>query len=802
MSLRGVGRRVMKACSRGRLRQLGLAAVGALAFGCLLLIASFYAVPLPERLSANSSPVVLWADGTPAHVFLAEDDRWRVAVDVDDVDPDYVDALIRLEDKRFFGHVGVDPIAIGRAAVLNARRGRVVSGGSTLTMQLVRMVEPRPRSLRSKLVEAWRAVQIEWFFTKDQIAGAYLTFAPYGKNLEGVEAASWAYFGHGADELSTTEIATLLAVPQAPNSRYPSPRNERRLGNARDEIARFLVLEGVTSTAGTQEEEILREIEETPVPTQLKPFPRSMPVVSRWLLERYPTRTRIHSTIHRDKQRRVASHARTARFRLQEQGIHHGAVVVSDNQTGEVVALVGNLTPEGKASGDQIPMFDVPRSPGSALKPFIYALAIDEGMALPEQLIEDVPATYLGYAPTNYDGEYRGLVALEQALSQSLNLPFVFLLRDVGVDAFLARLRIMGVEHLSDEPDTYGLGLAVGGVEVTPLEVTGMYTALANAGTYRPLRVTGPGQEPPEGTQVMRQGSAWLTRRGLRLRDRPDFPDRLQYATVQSSIHWKTGTSFGHRDAWSCGSDPQYTACVWVGNADRSPARNLVGAEAAGPLMFNVLESLSDPGLDGWVDPRPNDLVEVEVDAYSGFIPTEASPSTKRVWALEDRVPSSVDPFHIRLEIDLANGHVVHAGCRGDRQTRQETFVVYPSGVRRWLSTRAVRGRPPPPYAPGCRPQQRGEELEIMSPISGEVRALIPGMARDDQEIPLEAKLAWSGSVSWFVNGKWLGTVDADSTVWWVPEPGEHEVVARDEHGHIDTVRFKVIGAERLARGG
>ncbi|MFK7930294.1 MAG: transglycosylase domain-containing protein, partial [Myxococcota bacterium] len=454
--------------------RLAVVGLGASLVAAVALVASFYIVPLPERLAADPSPVVTWRDGSPAHVFLAPDERWRMQVSPSDVDPAYVDALLRLEDKRFRQHVGVDPVAIGRAAGLNLSRGRVVSGGSTLTMQLVRVLEPRPRTLFSKAVESWRAVQLEWFLSKDEILAGYLTFTPYGRNVEGVEAASWAYFGHGSDALSGAEISTLLAVPQAPTARYPAARNVERLRAGRDRVATFLASEGALPLGAGESlidsDAALAMTKASAVPSELKPFPREVPSVARWLHQRYPDLPRVVSTLDRNRQRSVERQMWRRHGPLTRQGIDQGVAVVADHKTGEVVALVGSLDPWGKASGDQVPMFARPRSPGSALKPFLYAQSIDMGLALPDHLVQDMPASYRGYAPRNYDGTYDGLVRLDDALSRSLNLPFVFLAKEIGVERFLGQLRMMGVESLVDEPGWYGLSVAVGGVEVTPLE--------------------------------------------------------------------------------------------------------------------------------------------------------------------------------------------------------------------------------------------------------------------------------------------------------------------------------------------
>ncbi|MFK7931214.1 MAG: penicillin-binding protein 1C, partial [Myxococcota bacterium] len=347
-------------------------------------------------------------------------------------------------------------------------------------------------------------------------------------------------------------------------------------------------------------------------------------------------------------------------------------------------------------------------------------------------------------------------------------------------------------ESLVDEPGWYGLSVAVGGVEVTPLELTGLYTGLASNGDHRPLRLTGPDQQIATGVPVLSPGAAWLTRKALRLKDRPDFPARRELATVPTGIHWKTGTSFGHRDAWACGSGPEHTACVWFGNADRTPSRHLVGSEVAGAPLFDILEAVGNKGSRGWVDPAPRDLIKVEVDSWSGHLPTDASPNTRHVWALREKVPTKRDPFHVLLEVDTVTGESVTAACRGNRQTEEQTFVVFPSAVRRWLNDQHRRLPEPPRMAEGCRPPGQIDAPQILSPVAGEVRILIPGLDPSRQEIPLEVDTSWSGDVSWFVDGQWLGNVASDQRLWWSPTPGRHTVTVRDEAGRKRTIRFEV----------
>jgi penicillin-binding protein 1C len=746
--------------------------------------------PLPERLAAPGSTVVAYRDGSAAHVFLAPDDRWRIPVALSDVYPAYVDALLRYEDKRFHHHPGVDPIAVGRAVVVNASHGRVMTGASTLTMQLVRMLEPRPRSLRSKVIEAHRALTLELSLSKEEILAAYLTFAPYGRNVEGIEAASLAYFGHSANALSADEIATLLAVPQNPNVRYPHPDNRQRLTEARDDIASFLL-----ETGGLLPEEngsvamTLQEVAGSPVPRALVPFPREAPHLAERLAARHAPGQRIPTTLDRGIQQMVADLVAHERVALQRSGVHNGAVVVLHSETREIRALVGNLDYWNGEAG-RIDATAVPRSPGSALKPFLYSLAIDRGVAHPAHLVRDVPRSWGAYTPANYTKQFRGLVRLETALSESLNLPFVSLLHDVGVESFLGRLRAMGVESLQKQPGFYGLSLIAGGIELTPLEVANLYATLANAGQYVPIAVEP--MERPAPASVFSPESVFLTAETLRIKDRPDFPSRKMFSGVPSGIAWKTGTSFGHRDAWAAGFGPEHTAVVWLGNLDYRPARKLVGSEAAGPLLFDVLEAVDDRH-GGFEPERPAGLTRIEVCQYSGHLPGEACPHRVHVDAPVSQVPTTTCPFHQRLAIDTQTGEALTPGCRAGRDWEARDFLVWPATVRRFLADRHGDLPAPPAYAEGCVPSGTREPPVILSPQAGQVSLLIPGVDPSDQEIPLAAEIDRPDArLSWFVDGAFLATAEVEERVWWTPTPGTHRLVVVDESGQKAMREFSV----------
>jgi penicillin-binding protein 1C len=764
----------VKRARRLRVALIALVACNAL---WLVLIGAVYAVPLPAR-TADWSIAVEYRDGHPAHIFLTGDEKWRLPVSLERVDPKFLDALIALEDQRFYSHAGVDPIAIARAATSNVLSLRRVSGGSTITMQLARLLEPRPRTIRSKLIEMFRALQLDARMSKREILEHYLSRTPYGKNLEGIESAAWSYFGHGAQHLSAVEIATLLAVPQGPARFSPTKANADRLRMRRDKILTKLIHAGVFSTADARA--AVAEVAAVAPPTKMRPMPRNAPHAAVWLRDRSPGQIRIRSTLDPGAQalaeKVVALHAPE----LRRKHIFNGAVVIVDHKTREVVALVGNLDFTDFKHGGQIAMFKRARSPGSTLKPLLYSLAIDRGLALPEYLVADVPVEYGTYRPHNFDGDYMGLVTLRESLSRSLNVPFVDLLHRLGVEPFIAELQKGGVALSRAKHGEYGLSLIAGGIELTPLEVASLYATLAQDGIYKPLRILA-SDKPSVEQRIYGAPAAWLTREALALRDRPDFPKRRDILRgVPPEIHWKTGTSFGYRDAWSVGSGPAHTVAVWTGNVDQRASFELVGSEAAGPLLFDVLEGLADRTRKAMPPTPPADLTEIEVCAYSGHIATDACTNHVKVRAPLHAVPTEPCPYH-QL-------------CRAEGR-EPESYVALPSAVTAWL---VERHRAVPPVPARCAGAGDVSAPIMMTPSEGQVITLIPGVPTKNQVVPLSVSTRAS-TVSWFIDGALVGTAAANERVYWTPAVGTHDIVVADETGRKARRKLVVkMGASQL----
>jgi penicillin-binding protein 1C len=770
---------------------LALTATLVALWGSLHLVAR--ALPMPERLSMSDSDVVLYRDRSVAHVFLSADEKWRISRPLDQVDASYLEALIALEDRRFHRHGGVDLLAMARAAWTNARAGRRVSGASTITMQLARLLEPRPRTYRAKLTEAFRAFQLEQHLTKQEILEAYLRFLPFGRNIEGIEAASLSYFGHGAEALSPDEIAILLAVPQAPAARHPSPQNRRRLSRARDQILDRLTLLGVL---------------DDPLPVDarleldgLRPFPRDVPHASRDLrlrkarAPRDRASLRIETTLDRAVQMTAEQTLRKRRAQTLDVGIDNAAIVVVEHDTGAIRALVGNhaLT-DGPSS--YLSSYHAPRSPGSLLKPFIFAGALDRGLALPQHLVLDVPFVRGDYVAENYSGTFSGLVRLDDALSQSLNIPFIALLEALGVETHLEQLRQMGASHLTGTIGHYGLSVAVGALAITPVEAAGFYATLARGGLHRPVHLVPAdavlsGHGP--GTPIYSGGASWLTGQGLSKLERPDFSERHRTAATAGNFAWKTGTSTGNRDAWAAGYGARYTVVIWLGNLNHRPHPGLIGSEAAAPLLFDLLTSL-EASRPVQTSARPEDVTLLQVCAHSGYLPAQACP--ERVEALGPRhsVASQPCPFHVAYDVDTTTNERLTPECRAGRSHRRQSFLVWPPEVLRWLTEQQRRASALPAYAEGCHPLPSPHGPRVATPPAGQVLAMRSSLPASRQQVALQADAHLVDyPLSWFVNGELIATVEAPRAVFWEPRIGDHRVTVVDRSGRTDHRRLQVV---------
>ena len=538
--------------------------------------------PPPLGKNLTYSQTVLGSDGELLRAYLTPEGRWRLPASAADVDPRFFDALFAYEDKRFFSHHGVDPLATLRAAYQLATRGEIVSGGSTISMQVARLLEPRrKRSLYAKFRQMVRAVQLEQALNKQKILSLYLTLAPYGGNLEGIRAASFAYFGKEPRRLTLGETALLVALPQSPEYRRP----DRHPNHARD--ARNRVLDRIAESELFSAEELTAAKAE-PVPTARKSMPLGAPHASDDAKAAFSDQSIIHLTINARLQRRLE---RLAHDRARGLGDAMSvAIVVAENETGRILARAATPDYFDATRAGQVDLTRAVRSPGSTLKPFIYGIGFEDGLVHPETLIEDRPIRFGDYAPENFDQTFQGTVTVRRALQMSLNVPAVSLLDAVGPSRLLARLDEAGASLKLPEHETAGLALGLGGIGIRLIDLTALYAGLARQGTVMPLHERQDDPVLPE-HRLMEPVAAWYV--GDVLRGAPPPPNALG-----GRIAFKTGTSYGYRDAWAVGFDGRYTVGVWTGRPDGAPVPGLLGRTAAAPILFDVFARLTE-------QPRP-----------------------------------------------------------------------------------------------------------------------------------------------------------------------------------------------------
>jgi penicillin-binding protein 1C len=602
----------------------------ALAVLCVLLplMALDAIFPPPMERAKTVSAVVLDSRGAALRIFPVDDGKWRMKADLDRTDPAFIRALLAYEDSRYFSHGGVDPLAIVRALSSMVSAGRIVSGGSTITMQTARLLEPRPRTLGAKIIESIRAIQLERRFSKKEILELYLTLAPYGGNLEGVRAASFAYFGREPDRLSPDQIALLIALPQSPEARRPDLRPDAAISARRRVLMRL-------ASKGVVEPDLARESAAYPAPGR-----RDFPALAWHAAEEARTLAKapgdVRTTLDMSLQKETEDLSRRAAGPAAE-GVQV-AILIVDIASREVRAAVGSSN--RSSAGGWIDLTNRPRSPGSTLKPFIYGIAFDDGAASASTRISDAPQSFASYRPDNFDRTFRGDVTVAQALQHSLNVPAVSALDEVGARRFAAALTNAGAD-LSlplDAEDDAGLAIALGGAGLTVRELATLYAALGDAGRAMPLVWLKPETKRPAApAPTSRIMSAESAREILDILKAAPTPDGRMPATLTTGapvIAFKTGTSYGFRDAWAAGVGQGHAVIVWMGRADGAPRPGITGREAALPVLFDAFDTLER------IAPSAGDAMsERLVDA-----PSEAAPDPLKEFGAARRPPQILFP--------------------------------------------------------------------------------------------------------------------------------------------------------------
>lgn len=749
------------------------------ALACVLFFAAAALVPLP----AKTRPTALMIEannGSPLRAFASPDGGfWRFASKQHAL-PDHLRAaVLTFEDQRFYSHPGVDPVALLRALFQNISAGHVVSGGSTLTMQIARMIDPQKRTLSAKLLEAFRAVQLELRYDKEELLRNYLDLAPYGGNIEGVVAAARFYFDKDVSLLTLDEAATLAALPNSPARLSTSlPQLRAR----RDDV-----LQRMASSGAITEEQAAQAIT---VPLQLtrKSAPKLAPHLSEKLRQAHPEADTVRSSIDPVLQKRAEDLLTQQHRLLMRNNITSGAVVIIENSTRKIRALAGSPNFFDSALSGQVDGSSALRSPGSALKPFVYALAFDRGIASPSTALEDVPLMFKDWAPENFDGNYRGLVSAEDALRASLNIPAVELSKALGRDGLIALLQRANFTQFQKDPARHGLSVVLGGCEVTLLELTNLYATLASGGKHRPPSFLEKVDSTSEETQLFSEGAAYLVTEILSGVRRPELPDSWKDSATIPQVSWKTGTSYGRRDAWTIGYDRRYTVGVWVGHHDGRGVPELIGVQAAAPLFFALFETL---GGAPWFE-RPLVVREREVCALSGAPAGPACAHKRSELALEN-APSATCALHQRFEIDDATGYRLCSKCRAGRARHMETHVAWPPRTAAFFASTGAKEDPIPVHDPACVAKSGRGGPMIAFPLPDDEFLLRDGVSAELQKIVFRsAAEGGAGRLYWFVDGVLIDSAPAGVAVEWTPVLGPHRIALVDEEGESAAIEIRI----------
>ena len=750
-------------------------------YSCILLILIIYYFSLCRDLfPKNYSTVVLDHDGGLVGARIATDGQWRFPED-SIVPEKFKQCLVHFEDKHFFHHFGINPVSIGRAFMQNVKAGKVVSGGSTITMQVIRLHrETKRRTVLEKFIEIILATRLEFRYSKEKILNLYSTHAPFGGNVVGINAASWRYFGRNPRNLSWAESALLAVLPNSPAMIHPG-KNRQNLLEKRNRLLLKLYIRNIID----QETYKLSLLE----PLPLKPLllPDIAPHLTENLKKESPGKI-IHTSIKKSIQENLNRLLLDYYNQIKYNEIHNLCALIIEVKSGLPIAYVGNVPVVDKSlEGQDVDCIQAPRSTGSILKPFLYMAMQKEGLLLPGTLVPDIPTRILGFKPENYDLGYDGAVPAKRALARSLNIPAVRMLQMYGIPKFHNLLQKLGMSTLIFSPDHYGLTLIVGGGEGKLWEIASVYAKMAKL-----LNETGGtrnGTEFPLGDGW--QGSSYLTFEALLEVNRPDEESGWTNLSSSRKIAWKTGTSYGFRDAWAIGTTPEYVVGVWVGNADGEGRPGLTGVGAAAPLMFRIFNSLPPTS---WFQKPYDDLEKIGVCRLSGYKTSPNCDEIDSIYVARAGVKTQVCPYHMLVHLSPDGKFRVNSRCMDvDKMLHLHWFVLPP--VMEWYyRKRNAFYRQLPPFSKVCNDEEQMVPMELIYPtdvlkifVPREINGL-PGktvfeMAHRNQDAILY----------WHVDNELLATTKGIHQIAFKPAPGKHYLTVVDNEGHTLSRSFEVV---------
>lgn len=736
---------------------------------------------------------------------IAPDGQWRFPSG-SEVPEKFAVCLTQYEDKRFWHHPGVDPFALMRAVQLNLTQSRVVSGGSTLTMQLARIARGnQSRTVGQKVIEMLWALYLECSYSKEEILRMYASNAPFGGNVVGIEAAAWRYFGREAKDLSWAEQATLAVLPNSPALIHPG-RNRAELKQKRDKLLLRLYEKHILDK--TEYELACMEA----LPEKPLPLPNEAPhLLERLAIEKQENRiqTTIDPTLQQQVQRLVNRYV--ADYRSNH--IYNAAALVADVNSGKILAYVGNVTDQDVTTGHgyQVDVITSPRSTGSVLKPFLYAAMLNDGLILPGTLIADTPLNINGFTPQNFNKTFYGAVPAHVAIERSLNVPLVRMLSQYNTGRFMSLLKRLGMTTLRFSEDHYGASLILGGAEGTLWDLSGMYASLARTlNHYRPYNgrydrsdihplTTYPVEEKKPIRSVtdarladeslLSYASLWFMFEAMSGLNRPEEEADWQQFSSMKQVAWKTGTSYGGRDAWAIGVTPRYVVGVWVGNATGEGRSGLTGVGYAAPILFDIYSLLPDAP---WFDQPYDELEEVAVCRQSGHKASAICDEVDTVYIPRTGVATPVCPYHRIVHLSQDGQYRVNSSCESVSRMQERSWFVLPPAQAYYYKNYHVEYQALPPLKPGCEEDQ-SRQIAILYPEHQAVLYLPKGFSGEREKVVMRATHARSdATLYWHLDDVYLGETRQIHQMACLAEPGNHILTLLDEDGNRRSILFEV----------
>ncbi len=767
----------------------------------LLFFIYWYINCLPKKLFSDStSTVLLDRNGVLLGAKIAADGQWRFSA-AQSVPQKFETCLIEFEDRTFYQHHGISINGIGRAIVQNFKNKRVVNGGSTLTMQLARIMRKNPpRTFREKVLEMILATRMEIRFSKKEILADYASHAPFGNNVVGLEAASWRYYGRSSNSLSWAESATLAVLPNAPGLIYPGKNHQRLLEKRNRLLKRLFDTQKIDATTYQLS---LSE----PLPDKPLKLPQSAPhLLERLIKEGYAGKT-INSTIDNNLQLKAMQQLQVHSDLLQENKIYNGAILITSVKTGEVLAYVGNTKTQDTENSSDVDCIVAPRSTGSILKPFLYAKSLEDGIITPTMLLPDIPTQFGSFSPKNFSQQFDGAVPANKALSRSLNIPMVRLLNDYGLEKFYRDLKNYGLTTLNKPAAHYGLSLILGGAEAKLYDLNRAYMQMAQelryGETQEPVFVKDVAtnvknkQMPAAGLVHQKTNSAaiYSTFEAMVEVNRPDEDGNWKAFASAQKIAWKTGTSFGFRDAWAIGITPDYVVAVWVGNADGEGRPGLTGIKAAAPLLFDLFSQL--PKSTTWFRAPRNEQCRICICSESGQRASGLCEKTDTVWMPKTCLNTTACPYHQMVHLSKDGKYRVDSDCESVYNMKNTDWFILPPLIEKYYKANHPNYKVLPDFRPDCLAKIADKAFAVLYPKqNSKIYIPIEIDGKPGRTVFEATHRNVNTKIYWHLDDEYIGETKEIHQVALNPAPGKHKLMLIDENGISTTIKFEVIGRE------